>query len=699
MRMGLALAAVLAIVAISVATPLLAETLPLDWKDTGIDLAVGRRYTIALTSHCLWGIGCAKAIAAAGPIRIQLDGSHLTVWVDGEKEFDGDAGSEEVEITIIVNWDGSGTIILPDGSRAGFSLDRSYRWMKYEETVCFAWNCQSSKVEISYQELPRPSNEPVNTNAMPIGENPAKKLWADQSLRAVLIAAGVGLAALGAFVFLAPGSGRKALAAALIALAALAPLAALVHAEVRLYAAYPSSDVLKPGTVLKASIVVPARPQTDPNIIGVSDPSASYPDRFVAAYHTSSGATAIAVWIGKRGRDWSESIEVWKASASPGSRHEVRIVYSNGVVTFYVDGKAVYSFEPGSRYLRVIYYGDVEYSVVRPRSQATGSETPSSAAPQYSGGGHGSRGAHWLLLAAGLGIVALVAAVMIALARQRLGYGIAAAVSIAAIAFSLFPLAHASTSIDEEAQRLAYNLHLDKSVLIVRLGDQYGTGWWVSKHWIVTAAHVVNWKSGIAVGLLHGSWSAQGVVKYVDKQHDVAAIYVPSGAPSWAKTLPLCSSVRKGEQIIVLGYPFELIQLTGNLVEASANPRASFGWVDWVDYSRHIFEIGARTDAGNSGGPVLDYNHLCVVGIVSFALRGEVANMYYGTDSIAVANLLSSWNVPFKIERIGQGADLPPSLASQAVPKRVWLAAGAGLGLVFLIGVLVGMAAARGGRR
>jgi len=309
------------------------------------------------------------------------------------------------------------------------------------------------------------------------------------------------------------------------------------------------------------------------------------------------------------------------------------------------------------------------------------------------------------LLVAGVGVLVIAIAIAIAVATLRGKKSAATVIVLAVLAAStlLAVPAHAQSAqgIDREAMHLAYSLGLDKSVVIVLLSTQYGTGWWVSKHWIITAAHVVDWKAGITVRLLHGSWSATGIVKYVDKQHDVAAIYVPSGAPSWVKTLPLCSSVHKGEQIIVLGYPFELIQLVPSLQQASANPRASFGWVDWVDTQRKIFEIGARTDAGNSGGPVLDYSKLCVVGIVSFALRGEVANMYYGTSTTAIQLDLDRWNVPHRVVAIHESQSLSPAPMKPPRHERIPLSIiAAGLGGLCL-GLIAALAAvsARGGRR
>ena len=252
------------------------------------------------------------------------------------------------------------------------------------------------------------------------------------------------------------------------------------------------------------------------------------------------------------------------------------------------------------------------------------------------------------------------------------------------------------------ATRLAYELGLDKAVAIVLYNDQYGTAWWVyvgkDVGYLVTAAHVVKYTAGVQVQVMHGSYVATGTVVDVDNKHDVAVIKV-SKPWAQAKVLPLASNVYKGMKIMVVGYPLEVYELMGSLQAASADPRASFGHVDWVDPIKQIFEIGARTDAGNSGGPILYLPKNAVVGIVSFALHGEVATLYYGTSCAIIEKDLAAWNIPFKVVKVSEAASPTPAGLDYRHPSHAVIAVAACGGVIaLLIGVIVGMSVRRGRR-
>jgi len=249
-------------------------------------------------------------------------------------------------------------------------------------------------------------------------------------------------------------------------------------------------------------------------------------------------------------------------------------------------------------------------------------------------------------------------------------------------------------SVDVEAQKLAYSLSLDKAVVVILYKDQYGTGWFVDKNYVVTAAHVVDYREGARVEVIHGAYRCEGVALHVDRAHDVAVIRVSKPWPE-AKILPVATSVSKGMQIMVIGYPFELYQLIGNIEAMSNNPRASFGHVNWVDPAKDIFEIGARTDAGNSGGPIIEMSEDAVVGIVSFALHGEVATLYYGTACDAIVKDLSAWNIPFHAVKVEQAAPTPAGMNYRPSHASV-ITAVAGGAVALVLGVLIGIGVRRG---
>jgi len=141
-----------------------AEEIQLGWRDYGMDLAPGYRYTVMMESHKLWTGAVARAKFAAGPLMIEMDLTHLTIKVNERTEFDQDIGTEDVTITIYIDHDGSGTVEVSGyGSVATFYIDRAYRITVFEETVSFWRWSVSSSVEVSRQALPSNSGDYTQT--------------------------------------------------------------------------------------------------------------------------------------------------------------------------------------------------------------------------------------------------------------------------------------------------------------------------------------------------------------------------------------------------------------------------------------------------------------------------------------------------------------------------------------------------------
>jgi len=198
------------------------------------------------------------------------------------------------------------------------------------------------------------------------------------------------------------------------------------------------------------------------------------------------------------------------------------------------------------------------------------------------------------------------------------------------------------------AQTELYSSSWDKGVLVVLYGDQYGTGWFVARNYVVTAGHVVNYQTNSKVTLIKGDYSGVGYVVYSDSLYDIAIIKVEK-PPSEIYIFSLAAKdPEKGQQIYVLGYPFELYKLIGDLAKMSMNPRVSMGVAAWVDTDKRLFEISAAVDSGNSGGPITDaFGN--VIGLVSFALEGKAATLYYGTSVSAIKEALAKNGVSYKI--------------------------------------------------
>jgi len=260
-------------------------------------------------------------------------------------------------------------------------------------------------------------------------------------------------------------------------------------------------------------------------------------------------------------------------------------------------------------------------------------------------------------------------------------------------------LAHAHTP-----EQLAYSLGWDKGVVIVRYGNQYGTGWWVAPGYIVTAAHVVDERVGAVATIYKGEWRAKGtVIAVLDSKHgDIAIVEVeghemPPDAHVW-ELVPLTGNTTaalKGGPLYVLGFPYELVMLYSyDLSKASMNPRVARGTFAWYDPSRELIEFNAITDAGNSGGPVVAEDGR-VVGAVSYAIAGEAGVMYFATSSNKIIELCRQAGVPVKVSmRFSEGESWEFGSTGSEAPSQLVLGAAAGAAAALALALLVG-----GGRR
>lgn len=195
--------------------------------------------------------------------------------------------------------------------------------------------------------------------------------------------------------------------------------------------------------------------------------------------------------------------------------------------------------------------------------------------------------------------------------------------------------AYAADNVDRFILPLRAPDFIYDSVVVVVCDDSYGTGWWVGQDIIVTASHVVNWGQGCSdLRVLRAPWSSTAeIIVATDRQHgDVAVLRVHNPKPGHP-VLPLAATEPKRPPFAayIVGYPLELLRVVGNnMARLSSLPRVYPTIVSWFDPRTHIYEIG-RTDAGNSGGPVVSPNG-AVVGIVNFALPGAATELFFGSS-------------------------------------------------------------------
>ena len=214
---------------------------------------------------------------------------------------------------------------------------------------------------------------------------------------------------------------------------------------------------------------------------------------------------------------------------------------------------------------------------------------------------------------------------------------------LALLALLLMPVASAW---DIDATRLAYSQRWDQGVVIVlnHRDRLYGTGWFIHPRYIVTAYHVIKSPDNLAIEIVKGTFHTNARVIAYDRDTDIAILELDKPY-THAHIFPLRPDIKKGETIYVLGFPYQLATLEGyNWEQLSMNPRAAKGTASWTN--KLLIELGTYTDAGNSGGPIVDDNGNAV-GLVTFAYPGEAATMYFATEAKEVIKLAKAAGIPF----------------------------------------------------
>ncbi|TFF27832.1 trypsin-like serine protease [Jiella endophytica] len=144
--------------------------------------------------------------------------------------------------------------------------------------------------------------------------------------------------------------------------------------------------------------------------------------------------------------------------------------------------------------------------------------------------------------------------------------------------------------------------------------DMAGSGFVVSKGWLLTNAHVVRGCKKIEVGS-----NVPATEVRIDKDNDLALVHVAS---SLGEPLAISASKpRLGEDILALGFPLRSI-LADSLNVTRGNVSSLLGLMNDPRY----LQISAPVQPGNSGGPLVDLAGR-VVGVVTAKL-----------DAVAVAD-------------------------------------------------------------
>lgn len=161
------------------------------------------------------------------------------------------------------------------------------------------------------------------------------------------------------------------------------------------------------------------------------------------------------------------------------------------------------------------------------------------------------------------------------------------------------------------------------SVVKIRSGTVYGSGWAIENGWIITNEHVISGHTSVTVEIPllneNSVRRVSGLVRGIDTKRDLAAIQVNHGAP----VLPtrevsiddvgdlLISFGYSASSSTPMGYPSvhtgiitTVIRHFGNVLESAPSRVETNEETGGVG----VIVFDADADPGDSGGPVVDIN-------------------------------------------------------------------------------------------
>ncbi|RAI57516.1 trypsin-like peptidase domain-containing protein [Roseicella frigidaeris] len=185
-----------------------------------------------------------------------------------------------------------------------------------------------------------------------------------------------------------------------------------------------------------------------------------------------------------------------------------------------------------------------------------------------------------------------------------------------------------------------------------------GTGFLVAPDRVMTNHHVIDGCDRIVVRAPDNRWLGAVPPARVDEALDLALLAVP-GLPGPALAFRSAPAVRRGEGVVVYGYPLAGILSDSVLTRGEINGLA--GLAD----NRSQFQVSAPVQPGNSGGPMLDMQGH-VVGVVVSKLNAQ---------RIAKATGDIPQNINFAVKGEAalaflQRAGVPPQLAESRGAER-----------------------------
>ncbi|MEQ8707798.1 MAG: S1C family serine protease [Rhodospirillales bacterium] len=183
-----------------------------------------------------------------------------------------------------------------------------------------------------------------------------------------------------------------------------------------------------------------------------------------------------------------------------------------------------------------------------------------------------------------------------------------------------------------------------------------GSGFFITDDgYFVTNHHVVERAVRISVRTPDGKWRPARLLRE-DASNDLAIGTIDS--PSYALPLGLTRDLRRGDDLVVLGYPLPRAQ--------GQEQKAVFGRINAVNGSGddvRYFQMDAPIQHGNSGGPVINVFGE-VIGVATKSLVGAkglnqpVTDVHYAVKPAYIMPMVRAEGVQDKVRLSGRGRQM-----------------------------------------
>lgn len=171
-----------------------------------------------------------------------------------------------------------------------------------------------------------------------------------------------------------------------------------------------------------------------------------------------------------------------------------------------------------------------------------------------------------------------------------------------------------------------------RSVVVVKVGDHFGSGFFIGPHNVITNAHVVGAERGVTLRLYGAAEDVTAEVIAADAGKDLALLRTPAtGTP--APLLRAGGDVPVGARLVIIGHPRGLeFSLTSGVVSAVRQQTDGGASVE-------VIQTDTALNPGNSGGPVFLGDK--VVGVATYK-RQASEGLGFAVHSDEIRRFLTS---------------------------------------------------------